>query len=215
MGESSPRRVLIVEDEAFTRTMVDRVLAADGWMVKSAGSIAEAMTLLRDFEPNAIVCDLDLGPGPSGVDLLAHVSREQPWVGLVVLTAHAAPELAVPSSSVLPSDVVYLVKSAVERPEQITEAIDAAIEGRFLSRPESRDSASTITLSAEQAEVLRLLAMAYSNQAIAEARGTSLRAAEAMVQRVFQALGLSSEPETNLRVQAARMWHSSNISIAR
>ena len=85
------------------------------------------MILLQGFQPNAIVCDLDLGSGPSGVDLLTYVAREQPWVGMVVLTAHAAPELAVPSSAQLPSDVVYLVKSAIKRPEEITEAIDAAI----------------------------------------------------------------------------------------
>jgi DNA-binding NarL/FixJ family response regulator len=215
MSTNGRGRVIIVEDEAFTRMMVDRVLTADGWSVRATGTIADAMILLQGYQPNAIVCDLDFGSGPSGVDLLTHVAREQPWVGMVVLTAHAAPELAVPSSAQLPSDVVYLVKSAIKRPEEVTEAIDAAIEGRFLSRPEPGDLAATITLSPEQAEVLRLLAMAYSNQAIADARGTSVRAAEAMVQRVFQALGLANEPETNLRVQAARMWHTANITTSR
>jgi DNA-binding NarL/FixJ family response regulator len=203
----------VVEDEAFTRTMVERVLATDGWTVEATGAIAQAMVLLEDAEPNAIVCDLDLGPGPSGIDLLAHIARTKPWIAMVVLTAHAAPELAARSTSVLPDDVVYVVKSRIERPEQITEAIDAALEGRFRSRPETPPTSTSIVLSAEQADVLRLLAMAYSNQAIAEARGTSVRAAEAMVQRVFQALGISGERDTNLRVQAARMWYSSAFTI--
>lgn len=206
-------RIIVVEDEPFTRTLVERVLASDDWDVKAVGTVAEAVVLLDEFEPNAIVCDLDLGPGPSGVDLLARVARDQPWIGMVVLTAHAAPELAVPAASVLPPDVVYVVKSTIERPEQITEAIGAAIEGRFQSRPAGRMDEPSIVLSPEQADVLRMLALAYSNQAIADARGTSVRAAEAMVQRVFQALGLSSEPDVNIRVQAARMWHSSRITI--
>lgn len=213
VGDTRRGRILVVEDEPFTRTLIERVLTADQWLVKAVGTVAEAVVLLSTFEPNAIVCDLDLGPGPSGVDLLARIARDQPWIGMVVLTAHAAPELAVPTSSVLPPDVVYLVKSAIERPEQITEAIGAAIEGRFQSRPVDEFSDATFVLSPEQADVLRMLALAYSNQAIAEARGTSVRAAEAMVQRVFQALGLSSEPDVNVRVQAARMWHTARITI--
>lgn len=208
-------RIIVVEDEPFTRTLIERVLTDDNWLVHSVGTVSEAVMLLRDIEPNAIVCDLDLGPGPSGVDLLASVARDQPWIGMVVLTAHAAPELAVSGASLLPDDVVYLLKPAIENPQQITDAIGGAIEGRFRSRPEVAEAEVTINLSSEQAEVLRMVAMAYSNQAIADARGTSVRAAEAMVQRVFQALGLSSDPDTNVRVQAARMWHSSRFTISK
>ena len=215
MRDGHQGRVVVIEDEPFTRTLVERVLTADNWLVEAVGSVSEAMVLLQDVEPNAVVCDLDLGPGPSGVDLLAWIARDQPWVGMVVLTAHGAPELAVPGASLLPADVVYLVKSAIERPDQITEAIRQAIEGRFMSHPDAIESGEAISLSSEQAEVLRMVAMAYSNQAIAEVRGTSVRAAEAMVQRVFQALGLTSDPDTNIRVQAARMWHSANIVITK
>ena len=215
MAQGYRGRIIVVEDEPFTRTLIERVLTADNWIVHSVGTVSEAVLILRDVEPNAIVCDLDLGPGPSGVDLLASVAREQPWIGMVVLTAHAAPELAVSGASLLPDDVVYLLKPAIENPEQITQAIGEAIEGRFKSRPEAPEIESSIILSSEQAEVLRMVAMAYSNNAIAEARGTSVRAAEAMVQRVFQALGLSSDPETNVRVQAARMWHSSRFTISK
>lgn len=208
-------RVVVVEDEPFTRTLIEKVLVTDNWLVHAVGSVSEAVALVKDAEPNAIVCDLDLGPGPTGVDLLASVARDQPWIGMVVLTAHVAPELAVTGASLLPDDVVYLVKATIEFPEQITDAINQAIEGRFRSRPAPTEGPATIHLSPEQAEVLRMVAMAYSNQAIADARGTSVRAAEAMVQRVFQALGLSSDPGTNVRVQAARMWHSGNFSISR
>ena len=70
-----------------------------------------------------------------------------------------------------------------------------------------------IELSADQAEVLRLVAQAYSNAAIAEQRGTSLRAAESMVQRVFAALGIEPAREANARVKAAKLWDSGRIII--
>lgn len=205
-------RILVVEDEAFTRNLVAGALAGLGWSVESCGSIAEAMALIEVDEPNAVVCDLDLGEGPSGVDLCQRLARDYPWVGLVVLTAHTSPDLAVWSFDGLPDEVVYVVKSAVQSPEEISEAVTAAIGGRDRELVEV-DLSAVIELSREQGDVLRLLAAAYSNAAIAQERGTTLRAAEAMVQRLFTALGIENSPAVNARVQAAAMWNSGRIVI--
>lgn len=205
-------RVLVVEDEAFTRNLVAGALAGLGWSVESCGSIAQAMALIEADEPNAVVCDLDLGEGPSGVDLCQRLVREYPWIGLVVLTAHTSPDLAVWSFDGLPEEVVYVVKSAVQSPGELSEAVAAAIGGRAREAV-AFDSAATVEISREQGEVLRLLAAAYSNAAIAQERGTTLRAAEAMVQRLFSALGIENSPAVNARVQAAAMWNCGRIVI--
>ncbi len=219
-------RILVVEDEAFTRNLVAGALAGLGWSVESCGSIAAAMALIEVDEPNAVVCDLDaldtlppremcdldLGEGPSGVDLCQRLARDYPWVGLVVLTAHTSPDLAVSSFDGLPDEVVYVVKSAVQSPEELSEAVTAAIGGRDRELVEV-DLSAVIELSREQGDVLRLLAAAYSNAAIAQERGTTLRAAEAMVQRLFTALGIENSPAVNARVQAAAMWNSGRIVI--
>lgn len=205
-------RVLVVEDEAFTRNLVAGALAGLGWSVESCGSIAEAMALIEAMEPNAVVADLDLGEGPTGVDLCQRLARDYPWVGLVVLTAHTSPDLAVSSFDGLPDEVVYVVKSAVQSPEDLSAAVTAAIGGRARETV-VLDPESSIEISREQGEVLRLLAAAYSNAAIAQERGTTLRAAEAMVQRLFNALGIETSPAVNGRVQAAAMWNSGRIVI--
>lgn len=209
---TSRGRVVAVEDEAFTRNLVAGALEAEGWEVRSCATIAEAIEAIEDVEPHVVVCDLDLGPGPSGVDLCQRLVEDWPWIGIVVLSAHTSPELAVDSMGKLPQDVVYLVKSAVSSPQALSEAIDGAINGRFEGVQEPSEG-DTIMLSHEQGEVLRLIAQAYSNAAIAEQRGTTLRAAEAMVHRVFQALGIDNGPEVNARVQAAMMWSSGRISV--
>lgn len=205
-------RVLIVEDEPFTRHLVSGALAAEGWEVESCGSIADAMSAIQTGEPNAVVCDLDLGAGPSGVDLCRRLSEEYPWIGLVVLTAHTSPDLAVSSFQGLPPDVVYLVKSAIDSPEDLSRGVKAAIHGDYAMAVRT-DPDTVIEVSVEQGEVLRLLAAAYSNAAIARERGTTIRAAEAMVQRVFMALGIESVPEVNSRVMAATMWNNGRIVI--
>jgi DNA-binding NarL/FixJ family response regulator len=205
-------RVILVEDEAFTRNLVADAITAHGWEVIACANTAEAITAIQESEPHVVVCDLDLGPGPSGVDLCQRLVEEWPWIGIVILTAHTSPELAVASPFGLPDDIVYLVKSAVSSPQQISDAIESAIHGRF-SGVGTNDRTDVIEISAEQGEVLRLIAGAYSNAAIAEHRGTTLRAAEAMVHRVFLALDIDTEPGKNARVQAAMMWNSGRINI--
>ena len=209
---SSRGRVVSVEDEAFTRNLVAGALETEGWEVRSCATIAEAIEAIEDVEPHVVLCDLDLGPGPSGVDLCQRLVEDWPWIGIVVLSAHTSPELAVDSMGKLPKDVVYLVKSAVSSPQELSEAVEAAISGRIEDN-RSLGEDDRIVLSHEQGEVLRLIAQAYSNAAIAEQRGTTLRAAEAMVHRVFQALGIDNGPEVNARVQAAMMWNSGRIGV--
>jgi DNA-binding NarL/FixJ family response regulator len=52
-----------------------------------------------------------------------------------------------------------------------------------------------------------------SNQAIAEKRGTTLRAVEALVNRTYEALNLKVSDSRNLRVEAVKLWKSSKINV--
>ena len=106
-------KVLVVEDEEFTRTILSDSLEASGMRVRSATSVAEALDVLLEFEPNAGVTDLHLGPGPDGVDLLERLGRDLPWVGQVVLTSHASVQVALGINRRIPERAVYLVKSRI------------------------------------------------------------------------------------------------------
>jgi DNA-binding NarL/FixJ family response regulator len=70
-----------------------------------------------------------------------------------------------------------------------------------------------VIISAAHGEVLRLVAQGLSNAGIAEVRGTSVNAAEAMVQRMFIALGIHSDRRHNTRVLAARMWQQGRVIV--
>ncbi len=111
MSDDGRRRVLLVEDEEFTRTMVSEALETNGLAVRSVATVAEALASIKDFEPHAVISDLDLGSGPSGADLLNRIADETPWVGLVVLTSHASPELAIRPGTHLPAHVCYVMKA--------------------------------------------------------------------------------------------------------
>jgi DNA-binding NtrC family response regulator len=101
-------RVLLVEDEDFTRTMVGEMLSASGIEVRPVSSVAEALKSMEEFDPHVVLTDLDLGHGPDGADLLTKVAEERPWTGMVVMTAHASPELAINDASRIPEQAGYL-----------------------------------------------------------------------------------------------------------
>ncbi|MHC8496503.1 MAG: response regulator [Actinomycetes bacterium] len=207
------RRVLVVEDEDFTRTAVTQLLESGGLSVVAVANAADALSALATHDPHVLLTDLDLGPGPNGVDLARRVASERPWVGIVVLTAHKSVHLAVSDREGLPLEAVMLVKSQLTSMGDIEQAIDLSIsQVGQLPLAEVVDEVYPV-LSSVQADTLRLMAQGLSNAGIAERRGTTLRAAEASVQRTLHALGIESRPDMNSRVLAVRMWQAGEVSV--
>jgi DNA-binding NarL/FixJ family response regulator len=205
--------VLLVEDEDFTRTMVSEMLSASGINVLPVASVAEALKLMEDFDPHVVLTDLDLGHGPDGADLLTKVAEDRPWTGMVIMTAHASPELAINDVSRIPEQAGYIVKSELNSIHSLVSIIQESIimPGNFNGSDNVGEEKVTITSS--QAEILRMIADGLSNTAIAEARGITLRAAEALIQRTFAALGVNGDSSINARVAAVRMWQQGKVAV--
>jgi DNA-binding NarL/FixJ family response regulator len=206
-------RVLVVEDEDFTRTMVGEMLSASGIEIKPVASVAEALQVIEDFDPHVVLTDLDLGHGPDGADLLTKVALERPWTGMVVMTAHASPELAIKDASRIPEQAGYIVKSEIHSIRNLISVIEESIimPGNFNGTDSQGEE--KITITAAQAEILRMIADGLSNSAIAEARGITLRAVEALIQRTFVTLGVSGDASINPRVAAVRKWQQGKVVV--
>jgi DNA-binding NarL/FixJ family response regulator len=204
---------MLVEDEDFTRTIVSEMLNASGIEVHPVGSVADALQAIEEFDPHVVLTDLDLGHGPDGADLLTKVLEERPWTGMVVMTAHASPELAINDASRIPEQAGYIVKSELHSIQKLISTIEESIimPGDF--RGTANSSEKKVTITSSQAEILRLLADGLSNASIAEARGISLRSTEALIQRTFIALGVNNDPSINSRVVAVKMWHQGKVIV--
>lgn len=207
------RRVVLVEDEDFTRTAVVGVLQGGGFAVVAVGTVAAALEAIAALDPHAVVSDLDLGPGPTGADLLQRVADERPWVGLVALTAHRSIQLAVEGSARLPEGTIMIVKSRLDSMDDITDAVEDSLAQVAPGSGEDDAESGGIVVTTLQAEILRLMAEGLSNAGIASRRGTSVRAAEASVQRTLHALGVTANPDLNSRVLAVRLWQSGQVTV--
>jgi len=206
-------KVMLVEDEEFTRNMVGEMLTTSGVTVSSVASVSQALATIDDFDPHVVLTDLDLGHGPDGADLLLKVFKDRPWTGMVIMTAHASPELAISDSSRIPDPTVYIVKSEIKSIANLLLAIEESIEKTGKFQTNFVASGEKITVTASQAEILRMIADGLSNASIAKERDITLRAAEALIQRTFQALGVNGDPSVNPRVVAVRMWHQGKVAV--
>jgi DNA-binding NarL/FixJ family response regulator len=193
--------------------MVSEMLSASGINVLPVASVAEALKLMDEFDPHVVLTDLDLGHGPDGADLLTKVAEDRPWTGMVIMTAHASPELAINDVSRIPEQAGYIVKSELNSIHSLVSIIQESIimPGNFNGSDKVGEEKVTITSS--QAEILRMIADGLSNTAIAEARGITLRAAEALIQRTFAALGVNGDSSINARVAAVRMWQQGKVAV--
>jgi DNA-binding NarL/FixJ family response regulator len=206
-------RVVVADDDPFTVSLVAGGLQAQGFTVLPADSVERAWDLVVAEEPHALVSDLDFGGGQSAVSLLRRAADEYPWMGLVVLTAHRSPELAVDASGDLPAAAVYLVKSTLRRVEELGDAVRRSITGDVPPPGEGEDGKPVVSLTQAQAEVLRMLAAGASTRAVAEHRGTTVRAAETMLTRLYGALGIEISEQSNPRVEAVRIWQQGRVGV--
>ena len=141
------------------------------------------------------------------------MDKEFPEIKLAVLTAHTSPNLVDIRFKGLPSRVQYIVKADLHASNSFENILKNAFEQKTTITASKAKPVDAIYLSNTQAELLKLIAQGLSNQAIADKRGTTLRAVEALINRTYQALKLNENDSMNLRVEAVKLWKSSKINV--
>jgi len=199
--------LLVVEDDAFSRTTLSSSLEHQGFAVHPCATAAEASALGMQQPFDGAVLDLHLGPGPTGLDLAKALRRAQPSIGLVLLTSFPDTRLLVGSLAELPAGTVHLVKQNLSDMRLLTAAIDSvtASDGNDAAKPSSDDT--RIPLSDGQVDTLRLLASGLTNAEIAQLRTVTLRSTEKAIARIARALNVPAFDDVNQRVALAVAYY--------
>jgi two-component system phosphate regulon response regulator OmpR len=90
-GQEDPAHILVVDDDARLRALLQRFLTEQGFRVSTAENAATARAALADMAFDLLVLDVMM-PGETGLQLTAALRAEGEEVPILMLTARGAPD---------------------------------------------------------------------------------------------------------------------------
>ena len=198
------RRVVLVDDHALFRAGVRGELNGVVDIVGEAGSVAEAVPLILELDPEVVLLDVHL-PDGGGEAVIAAIALERPGVKFLALSVSDAAEDVI---GVIRAGARGYVTKTISR-DELVDAIDRIAQGDAVFSPRLAGfvldafragepvgtDAELETLTAREREVLQLIARGYRYKEIAGRLHLSVKTVEAHVSSVLRKLQLSSRHE--------------------
>jgi DNA-binding NarL/FixJ family response regulator len=208
------KRVVLVDDHELFRAGVRGELGDAVEIVGEAGSVAEAVPMIRELDPDVVLLDVHL-PDGGGEAVIAAVSQDRPGVKFLALSVSDAAEDVI---GVIRAGARGYVTKTISR-DELVEAIDRIAEGDAVFSPRLAGfvldafragepvgaDAELETLTAREREVLQLIARGYRYKEIAGRLHLSVKTIESHVSSVLRKLQLSSRHELTRWAQERRL----------
>src|SRR6266576_1723170 len=153
--------ILIIEDEAKMRRLLELNLGEDGFKTVSAPDAETGLRLLASEQVDLVLTDLKL-PGMSGLELLQAVKRQNAALPVVVMTAFGSVETAVEAMKAGATDYVLKPFSLAEMRMVVHKELDVSRlreENRSLREAlgEKYSHPNIVARSAKMQEVLAIM----------------------------------------------------------
>lgn len=197
-------RILLADDHAVLRSGLRLMInsQADMEVVGEAGNGADTVEMAIKLEPDVLLLDLSM-PRMDGLEVLENLRRKAVGAKILVLTMHDDEGYL---SKVLASGAHgYILKRAAD--VDLLAAIRTVFAGRLYVDPSLTGSLvrlavgppappmDKIQLSDREKHVLRLVAMGFTNQQIAEKLVISIKTVETHRSNIKEKLGLKGRAD--------------------
>jgi DNA-binding NarL/FixJ family response regulator len=211
-------RIVLADDHPIFLSGLRNLLQAEADMevVGEASSGLAALRVIRDKSPDVGIVDISM-PELNGIVLSRRLVQEMPSLRIIVLTLNE--DRAYVKQALDAGVQGYVFKrSAAENLVQAIRAVvvgglyvDPAIAQRMFADPK-RSRRTTAAVSAPQltdreAEVLRMVALGFTNKEIARRLDIGIKSVETYKARGFEKLGLRTRAEL-VRYASAQGWLS-------
>jgi two-component system response regulator NreC len=192
-------RVLLADDHAVVRQGMRRVLEAEAGfeVVAEAGDLDAVRRYTRGHHPDVLVLDLNMPGGPV-IKAIAELRAAAPATQIVVLTMENEPLYA--RKALIDGALGYVLKDAAE--DELVTAVREAAAGRSYLNPRLAARVATAPppgppdgLSEREAEVLRMVALGFTNVEIASKLCLSIRTVETHRSHIQHKLRVRSRSE--------------------
>jgi len=190
--------VVLADDHNVIRAGLRTLLEAqaDLRVIGEAADAAAASKLVEDRRPDVLVLDLQM-PGAEPRSDVPGLRDRAPGTAIVVLTMQNDPRGA--RDLLRAGAAGYVLKQAAER--QLGEAIRTVAGGGSYVDPELGGALAKLqadpleSLADRERELLRLVALGFTNREIGEQLFLSVRAIEVNRSKLFEKLGIETRPE--------------------
>ncbi len=206
-------RVVIVDDHHLFRAGVRAELGEELLVVGDAGSVDQAVAVIREQRPDVVLLDVHM-PDGGGVEVIARVGDACPSVRFLALSVSDAAEDVIAVIRAGARGYVTKTISAAELAQAVRQVADgdavfsprlagfvldafAKDAGAVVSDPDrpTAEDPELDQLTPREREVLRHIARGYMYKEVAQRLGISVKTVEAHVSAVLRKLQLSSRHE--------------------
>ncbi len=194
------KTIVLADDHAVVRSGLRMILESDPTLevAAEAEDVDEVVRKLSAYKPHVLVLDINM-KGESSLDSIERIRAASPDTRVVVLTMQTETEYA--REALRGGANGYLLKDAADT--DLLEAVQAAVAGERYVQPAigARLAAEPPAawppdgLSEREAEVLRLIALGYTNKEIGEQLYLSVRTVESHRAHIQQKLRLQTRAE--------------------
>jgi DNA-binding NarL/FixJ family response regulator len=198
----SPLRILIADDHATVRQGLRLLIDSqpDMGVVGEAADGNGVLEQAKALKPDIVVMDISM-PAMNGLVATRTLKRAQPDVAIVALTRHDddtyLEELlrAGASGYVLkqsaPVEFLQAIRAVAAGGVYLDPAMTARVADGLLARPTDVASGPVAAISDRESEVLRLIAVGYSNKEVATQLNISVKTVEVHKANAMRKLGLA------------------------
>lgn len=217
---TSKTRIVLADDHPVVLNGLRNLIQAvpDLELVGEAGNGSAALKLIRDQRPDVAIIDISM-PDLNGVMLCRQLTKEMPSVGILVLTLHE--DRAYLKQALDAGARGYALKrSAAETLVHAIKAVhvgglyvDPAIANRFFhtkpaqGRRHKRDDEGHPSLTERETDVLKLVALGFTNKEIARRLDVGIKSIATYRLRGSEKLGVKTRAEL-VRYASGQGWLS-------
>ena len=140
-------KILVVEDDPRLREAIVDTLMLKRYEVTEAKNGKEAVVLLQEIQPDLVLTDINM-PEMTGLELLAYIKQEHPWLPVLLMTAYGDVSQAVQAMQQGADD--YLMK-----PFELRE-LDALLKPYTQTGEEATDESEPVCEAAVSQQLFQL-----------------------------------------------------------
>jgi DNA-binding NarL/FixJ family response regulator len=203
-------KLLLVEDDQIILTMMSKAVATEGFKLLGATTnVVTAMESFKQNQPDVAILDIDLGAGPTGIDLANKIRKINHRVGIVFCTSYKDIRFIKNESHYYPPHTVLLKKSDIVNLDKVSNAIHEALElvrDADETKPDQLSEKFYKNLTTLEIELLAMVASGVSNKNIAKERGISTKSCENAIARLAKKLDIPATENNNQRVLLTRKY---------